>query len=395
MLNALAGVLITSHNDILRPPPLLVSAQQPPPLHIVEHIINTQPSSIRNLRDALKSAHQLPLPLFTTSGNWRAALKSGEGLPYRLSQKGKFGKAIGFLTSRQILQWTFGCLPDLYNPIGSGEGLINKYNWEWNYTDLLTNPYWQDWTSTSWKVNKYLLGDTNRLYRIRRQHEDPNDVVLEPHHTVVWDRSTGSTVIYQGDDDRVMEMIKQMYTIGLLAKEELTIVVLPSDEEGYMKQRLARKADSEHDQFEQKDEEKIVAELAKYKELIRNHAHIYANRAIAIENDTTGRRGNISETSFVAALISYATLQETYHGIPFRLDGNTNSLRFPIRKALRDIFELKFSQLLQEALYQQNTHGKEFILVSGDVGIQRTDDNNIQFIVTSGLSEHTKPASSR
>lgn len=227
------------------------------------------------------------LPLYAYSSHPAARMPNGQLLSWRNLLKEGYGKELlsigapgveateiayaeGFLTSRAIIErymfeefpWTFGCN---LNP----------------FINMLPNIF-------------------TRIPGGKLWFDTPFSKVI------VKDRGSASTAVFQGIDLRVRGLMEQMYQSGDLMMEDLTVLLLPTDRERWIRTVTSRSDDRDvHDG-------KFHSQADRYFSLRADWAGVFSKNIVQILNDPSGEANNIETPSFLLSLLFLAYRQNRW-----------------------------------------------------------------------------------
>lgn len=194
---------------------------------------------------------------------------------------------------------------------------------------------------------------------------------------LIKDRGTGSTLRYQGRDDKdgvkVIRLIKGLYGKKFLRREDLTVLIMPFREDAL---RAGEQRDREKDQYCEGDD------VSSYRG-IKDYEGVFTKRIVEITNDPSGARNCISTTACLVALLTYAAEKEKLGLINIR-GGEVVHLDFPLRKALDRLEEVGtpvMSQVSQKVMHDLNkTRYSQGWYENGEVKV-RIADRGVDMVI--------------
>lgn len=204
--------------------------------------------------------------------------------------------------------------------------------------------------------------------------------------TLLKDRGTCSTMVYQGMDDiygdAVRQRIKVLYDRNFLVRENMTLLVLPHDKESLNTDPDERDRD-ELDQYNR------LSDVERYSQL-RENCGVFSDKLVVIKNDPTGKKGTLSSTSMLAALLVVAEEQRA-QGTLIELEEGRYVVNFPLYKVCRRLDRLEsqgfvgfFDSVFMESRRDSNN---KYAYLNGDVGIVKIDQNSVEMVIEPDLED--------
>ncbi|HVX92625.1 MAG TPA: hypothetical protein VHA74_00750 [Candidatus Dojkabacteria bacterium] len=196
---------------------------------------------------------------------WRDLLKKGK-LPSILevastgeNRDQRF--ADGFLTARMILE----------------DFMRNEFTWDFNSKLPNFVKMVPDFASLAWGLKGYSNVPFDQM--------------------VIKDRGSASTAVFQGQDPWVRDLMIDIYNKGELQREDLTVVVMPSDYNNWANGGVKRENDVDvHDAGKMRQYEA-------YHNLRRDWLGIFSNEIVYLENDPTGNDFDLGSLGIIMPIL--------------------------------------------------------------------------------------------
>lgn len=230
------------------------------------------------------------------------------------------------------------------------------------------------------------------FYKDGRQAVESLDDLLESGMaTLIKDRGSGSTCVYQGSSENkgneVMRLMTHLYETGFLIKEELTLVVVPYDYSSFYNSLDKRRDESEPDIHNN------LNELERYYDL-KFKSDIFSKRLIYIKNDSTGKTAPLFFPAMVSSILISAVEKGLLGSIkPF--DGESVvEMEYPVLDIINFVESRlesdkpTFRDFMFETMWGSYKKGK-YLITCGEFGLTEIDivNNKIKFEIKPLLDE--------
>lgn len=185
---------------------------------------------------------------------------------------------------------------------------------------------------------------------------------------LVKDRGSASTAVFQGGELSVRNLMLELYRAGDLMMEDLTVLLVPTNRERWIKTLKSRVDDIDiHDG-------KYENQLDNYLNLRRSWSNTFSSNMVYIENDPSGQTNDILEPSLLFALL-VLSLKQNGKLNWYDINNEINSIHISLQGCFNLLTRTPFrehGEKINHVISSTPTYffeGLPLLAFSGDIGL--------------------------